>query len=206
MEMRPIPGLEGRYSATVDGRIWAHRRKRFKTASLQRSGYLTIGIKKGGKRKAVSVHRLVALAWVPNPERYPQVNHKDGRKTSNHASNLEWCTNQQNGQHAWDTGLNRLTEPVLAGLRAGHKKQAERAATRAAERAAVRATEVKKYRPPRKRRVLTPRARRLTREQLIAAQARIAAGEMQKDIAPTFGVSRALLCTRLKEFKKEQQP
>lgn len=53
----------------------------------------------------VSIHRLIATHFIPNPENLPQVNHKDGNKHNNAISNLEWCTKSQNIKHAWDNGL-----------------------------------------------------------------------------------------------------
>ena len=70
-------------------------------------------------RKLVSVHRLVAMAFIPNPDNLPEVNHRDGVKTNNIPVNLEWCTNEQNLAHAYKTGLMRYTpthirEEILA--------------------------------------------------------------------------------------------
>ena len=68
-------------------------------------GYPVVYLSKYGKQSTRVVHRLVAKAFIPNPNNLPQVNHKDGNKENNNVCNLEWCTNSENQIHAWKTGL-----------------------------------------------------------------------------------------------------
>ena len=75
--------------------------------TLSSSGYQNIFLTgKNGKKISCKAHRLVAEAFIENPEKKRTVNHKDGDKHNNVASNLEWATYQENSQHACDTGLN----------------------------------------------------------------------------------------------------
>ncbi|QEM43271.1 HNH endonuclease [Bacillus phage Chotacabras] len=78
--------------------------------SLQVSphGYNRAMLHNGKNRKNVFVHRLVALAFIPNPDNKPQVNHKDGNKLNNKVSNLEWVTPSENIQHAYDSELRAI--------------------------------------------------------------------------------------------------
>ena len=73
-------------------------------------------VRLGNPQKTISVHRLVAKAFLPNPLQLPEVNHIDGDKTNNAASNLEWTTHQQNIRHAINTGLQRMLRGDQHGM------------------------------------------------------------------------------------------
>lgn len=92
--MVDIIGYEGLYAITSCGRVWSYRRKRFLKCSPNSSGYPTVHFSAKGKK--FLVHRLVAEAYLPNPNNYPIINHKDENKTNNCVSNLEWCTYSYN--------------------------------------------------------------------------------------------------------------
>jgi hypothetical protein len=114
-EWRKIPGFADHYECSSLGKF---RRLAFKTNKrpfsfpaidivgtwLDYKGYKKIRI----KGKVCSTHRLIAKAFLPNPENLPQVNHRNGIKDDNRAENLEWCDNSGNQQHAIRTGLKRV--------------------------------------------------------------------------------------------------
>lgn len=70
-----------------------------------RDGYLSTDLYEGGERVTRRVHRLVAEAFIPNPDGKPVVNHIDGNKHNNDVSNLEWVTSKENCRHAWENNL-----------------------------------------------------------------------------------------------------
>lgn len=76
-----------------------------KAQSVDRFGYKRVMLYDKGRSKNALVHRLVAEAFIDNPLKKKQVNHIDGNKINNHVSNLEWNTNSENTQHAYDSGL-----------------------------------------------------------------------------------------------------
>ena len=98
---KPIPGYNGRYEISNLGRVksYAQDRKngKIKTGNPTFKGYRTCALRtERGVPKIYPVHRLVAAAFIPNPDNLPQVNHKDEDKANNRADNLEWCTNEYN--------------------------------------------------------------------------------------------------------------
>ena len=82
-----------------------NRKGKILKPKLDKYGYKTIVLSKNGKRHNYTIHRLVAKAFIPNPNNLPQVNHKDGDKLNNNIENLEWCTCKENQKHKWKNGL-----------------------------------------------------------------------------------------------------
>lgn len=82
------------------------------------NGYLRCGMNIDGKTRSYLTHRLVAKAFIPNPENKPYVNHIDGNKHNNKVDNLEWCTRSENEKHAWAIGLKKdvATKGELHGM------------------------------------------------------------------------------------------
>lgn len=127
--MKDIPGFEGRYAVTDDGRVWSHPKRTSTNGGRQhagmwlkpqtsQSGYLYVDLKAGGRKL---IHRLVLMAFVgaPPPDA-PEGNHKNGVKKDNRAANLEWVSSSENRAHAWRTGLIKQTDGRrAAGFRRG---------------------------------------------------------------------------------------
>lgn len=105
MQMRKELHFTKNYQVDIEGNVYNTRTGHKKRLIKQRSGYFYVELFKNNKAKRYLVHRLVAKAFIPNPENKPQVNHKDGNKTNNHVSNLEWVTNSENQLHAFSMGL-----------------------------------------------------------------------------------------------------
>lgn len=86
----------GKYEVSNFGRVRTRKTGRILSQHLSHNGYLRVGLQLEYGRKFFPVHRLVGTAFVPNPENFPQINHKDECRTNNCADNLEWCTSSYN--------------------------------------------------------------------------------------------------------------
>ena len=101
---KDIDGYEGLYQVSNLGNVrslnWG-RRGIIRNLYLKKhnKGYLHVELANDGAKKAFTVHRLVAMAFIPNPNNYGFVNHIDEDKTNNNAENLEWCAQSQNMKH-----------------------------------------------------------------------------------------------------------
>lgn len=141
---KPVLGYEGVYEVSNLGRVrsldrqvanrWGTTRSvpgTIRTIAVKREGYCFVNLFCKQRAKPMYVHRLVALAFLPNPEGLPQVNHLDGDKSNNRVDNLEWCDASQNCQHAVDQQLyesvrgedspsSKLTESDVIRIRQLH--------------------------------------------------------------------------------------
>ena len=128
MRWLPVRNYEGYYEVSESGEVRSVDRilsvtdqsdRLFKGKILYQTTnvqveYKQVSLWKNNKGTSLYVHRLVAEAFIPNPQNKPEVNHIDGNRQNNHISNLEWVTSGENSLHAAKTGLrvytNRLTK------------------------------------------------------------------------------------------------
>lgn len=116
---KEIPNYDGAYAVSNLGRLKSLQRKIIRSDGKPYSvkekiihphitkGYAQATLSYLGKKYYVGVHRLVALAFIPNLQNKPEINHIDGNKLNNCVSNLEWVTESENVRHAFNTGLRK---------------------------------------------------------------------------------------------------
>lgn len=107
---KPVVGYEGLYEVSNIGRVRSINfrnsgKAKVMSPSFNTWGYLIVDLRKNNKRHSYTVHRLVALAFIPNPDNLPEINHKNEIKYDNTVENLEWCTRKYNINYG--TGIKR---------------------------------------------------------------------------------------------------
>ena len=129
---KDVVGYEGLYKVSNKGDIYSVGRislqgRKIGGQSLKpicnKYGYLRVNLCKDGKVKSKYNHRIVAQAFVPNPNNYPAINHKDENKTNNYVENLEWCTYKYNANHG--TRIKRITQTQSKKVKAINIKTGE---------------------------------------------------------------------------------
>ena len=122
---KDIAGYEGLYKVSDKGNIYSVERKdtigrkiggRTLKPKYDKDGYSQINLYKNRKSKTQKIHRLVAEAFIPNPNGLPQVNHRDEVKDNNNVENLEWCTNEYNIN--FGTAIERITQKLSKKVKA----------------------------------------------------------------------------------------
>ena len=133
-EWKNIIGYEGLYEVSNKGNVRNVRRNTLLRLS-KNQGYIQVYLYKNGIRTGLKVHRLVAQAFIPNPDNLPCVNHKDETRNNNDVRNLEWCTQkyncnygtarQRNSIHNKGKKLSQETKDKMSASRKGKKHSIE---------------------------------------------------------------------------------
>lgn len=108
MKQLIINNIKTDYDIDENGIIFSHKTNKILKGSIFNTGYRMVRLTINGQKKAYAVHRLVAENFIPNDQKMPIVNHKDGNKLNNNVDNLEWVTQSQNRQHAINTKISNL--------------------------------------------------------------------------------------------------
>lgn len=112
--MVDIKGYEGKYAVTSCGKVWSYKTKKFLKIDKNSKGYERVHLCKNNVGKHLAIHKLVAIAYIPNPDNLPQVNHKDENKENNEVSNLEWCDERYNTNY--ESARQRQADKVCKAI------------------------------------------------------------------------------------------
>ena len=100
--MKDIKNYEGLYAITSCGKVWSYKSKKFLKPTPNSRGYLQVSLRKDKEKKQFLIHRLVAEAYIPNPNNYETVDHIDFDKTNNCINNLQWMERSENSRKKRD--------------------------------------------------------------------------------------------------------
>ena len=104
------------YTINTNGQVFSKRRNIFLKTRLDKDGYVMVVLYGNGKKKNTSIHRLLAISFIANPDKKPQVNHINGIKSDNRLENLEWVTASENIVHSWTIGLSDKCRKILSTI------------------------------------------------------------------------------------------
>lgn len=107
-KIKDIEGFENLYAITDNGKVWSYKSKKYLSACIDGSGYLFVALRKNKKTYFKKIHRLVAEAFIQNPYKLPEVNHKNEDKTDNRVENIEWSSVKHN--RSYGTRGERISE------------------------------------------------------------------------------------------------
>ena len=116
-EWRPVVGYEDVYKISENGEVVRVETGKTLKPSLAKNGYYVVALWHKNRGKSHHIHQLVAEAFLPNPNGFKTINHKDGNKLNNDISNLEWCSYSENNKHAYDKGLKVPSRKVVESAR-----------------------------------------------------------------------------------------
>ena len=111
------------YSIDINGNVFNSKKNKYCHLNKDNYGYILVNLKMGNVWYKRKIHRLLALAYLPNPENKCDVNHIDGNKSNNDLSNLEWATRSENEKHAYRIGLKFISDKHIEQLKKRSSKK-----------------------------------------------------------------------------------